>query len=186
MNIYRKADCTNPAILNKIQQGAVFISPTDTIYGLSCDATNNTAVERIRTIKQRPTQPLSIWAPSKEWIIKNCRLTSKSKKWLDKLPGPYTLLLTLKNTAALAPNVTCGQTTIGVRIPDHWFSDVVKKINIPLITTSANIHSEPHMTSLETLNPLVKSKVDFVIYEGEKTARPSTIVDVENETVKER
>ena len=42
------------------------------------------------------------------------------------------------------------------------------------------------MTSLETLNPLVKSQVDFVIYEGEKTARPSTIVDVENETVKER
>ncbi len=187
MNLYSQSDLIkNTRILSKIKSGVVFICPTDTIYSLSCIATNESAVNRLRTMKERPTMPLSIWAPNKEWIEKNCFITPNANKWLKKLPGPYTLILPLLNTSAVAPNVTCGHTTIGVRIPNHWFSEIVSKLNIPLITTSANISGEPHMTSLTTLNQNLKSLVEFIIYEDEKTARPSTIIDVEKEILTKR
>ncbi len=65
---------------------------------------------------------------------------------------------------------------IGVRIPNNWFSTVVKELGVPIVSTSANITKERHMTSLSDLDKDVASKVDFVIYEGKKASSPSTIV----------
>ncbi len=169
-------------ILQRIKDGAVFICPTDTIYGLSCDATNQKAVERIRKLKNRPDSPLSIWAPSKEWISQNCFI---EQKWVDKLPGPYTFIAPMA-TNILAKNVNPKNKTVGVRLPKHWFSEIVEKLNIPLITTSANKAGESHMVSLKTLNQGIKKKVDFIIYEGEKENSPSTLVDTEKDRIIKR
>ncbi len=157
--------------IKKIKEGAIFICPTDTIYGLSCDAENSDSVKKVREIKQRPDAPFSIWAPSKEWIESNCEVEDE----IDNLPGPYTLILPLI-TDSIADEVNPNLKTIGVRIPDHWFSKVVEELGIPLITTSVNLAGEPHMTSMETLDGNIKEKVDFIIYEGEKESRASTII----------
>ncbi|UCG94990.1 MAG: Sua5/YciO/YrdC/YwlC family protein, partial [archaeon] len=76
-----------------VLQGSVFIHPTDTIYGLGCDATRYNSVIRIRQIKQREQKPFSVIAPSKEWILENCVVGEAD---LTRLPGPYTLILKLK------------------------------------------------------------------------------------------
>ena len=87
----------NQKIRNELKisvvEGKVFLYPTDTVYGLGCDATNSAAVKRIRTIKTSD-HPFSIIAPSKEWILKN--MIVKDKKKLDKLPGKYTLIFKMK------------------------------------------------------------------------------------------
>ena len=75
---------------------------------------------------------------------------------------------------------------MGVRIPDHWFSQVVEALGFPIITTSANKTGQPFMTSLENLDSEMKMKVDFIIYEGEKKARPSKIIDLVKGNIKER
>ena len=168
-------------IIERIKSGVVFIHPTDTIYGISCDATNKRAVKKVRLIKQRPSAPFSIWAPSKKWIKDNCIV---DEKWLKYLPGPYTLIVKLKEKV-IADNITNTE-YVGVRIPDHWFSVVVKDLNHPIITTSANRTGEPFMISLETLDKDVEMGVDFMIYEGEKKGKPSTIIDTEKEEFKER
>lgn len=167
-----------------LREGAVFIHPTDTIYGLSCDATNDQAVGKIRDIKERFKRPFSVIAPSKEWIKENCIITQEGEEWLEKLPGPYTLIMKLKNKDAVSEKTNNSMETLGIRIPDHWISHVASAVGKPLITTSANKVDQNFMTSLEDLDPSIKSKVDFIIYEGEKKGRPSKLVHLEGDDVK--
>jgi len=165
----------------KILKGAVFVYPTDTIYGLGCSAKLYNAVKKIREIKERYTMPFSVIAPSKKWIMENCFINEKAKEWLKKLPGPYTLILKLKNKDCIAPNTNIDLDTLGIRIPDHWFSKYVKELGVPVITTSANITGGDFMTSLEDLDLRIKENVDFIVYEGELKGRPSAIVDLTKE-----
>lgn len=162
----------------KIRQGSLFIHPTDTIYGIGCDATNNQAVYNVREAKERYKSPFSVIAPSKGWIRQNCQISKQAEKWLSKLPGPYTLILKLKNKQAIAPNVNMGLDTLGVRIPDHWFTEIIAELKMPIVTTSANVSKENFMTSEENLDRRIASKMEFMVYEGEKHGRPSKIVDL--------
>ncbi len=162
-----------------VMNGAVFIYPTDTIYGIGCNACLQEAVARIREIKETPN-PFSVIAPSKEWIKENCQVPKEAEEWLKKLPGPYTLIFKVKNKTAIADAVTPGRHTLGVRIPNHWCSEIAKNQNIPIVTTSANIHGGTFMTSLENLDKRVHSRVDFIIYEGELKGKPSTLVRFED------
>ena len=57
-----------------------------------------------------------------------------------------------------------------MRIPDHWFSDVIRELGFPIVTTSANRSGQPFTTSLDDLDQVIKDGVDFIIYEGEKKA----------------
>jgi tRNA A37 threonylcarbamoyladenosine synthetase subunit TsaC/SUA5/YrdC len=65
-----------------------------------------------------------------------------------------------------------------VRIPDHWIKDIVKELKIPIISTSVNKAGDEFMTSSETIDTDIQSKVEFVISDGEKTGNPSTLVDL--------
>ena len=160
----------------KISEGAVFIYPTDTIYGIGCDATNPESVLRIRKIKHRESNPFSVAAPSKEWIRKNCVLSAHAEKWLEKLPGPYTLLLKLRNKNAVAEQVGPGTGVLGVRMPGNWFCREAAHLKIPIVSTSANVTGQQHMRSIEDLNREVSESADFIVYEGHKEGRPSSLV----------
>ena len=104
-----------------IKNGAIFIYPTDTIYGLGCDAENNESIGLIRKIKYRDKdKPISIIAPSKEWIKKHCIVEDKL---LEKyLPGPYTLILKKKDKNFL--KTVSSNDSLGVRIPDCEFTEI--------------------------------------------------------------
>ncbi len=165
-------------LFKKIMNGAVFIHPTDTIYGLGCNAESEEAVNKVREIKQRKDNPFSVIAPSKEWIRNNCEISDEGEEWLEKLPGPYTLILKLKNRECIAKSVNLGMESLGVRIPDHWFTKFVEEFGGPVITTSANITGGNFMTSIDNLDSQIKNRVDFIVYEDEKKASPSEIIDL--------
>jgi len=170
--------------LKLIREGAVFLYPTDTIYGIGCDATNDKSVKKIREIKQRAENPFSVIAPSKKWILENCNIHEIQ---LNKLPGPYTFIVNLKKDC-VSGLVNNHMQTLGIRIPDNWFSNIVKELNLPIVTTSVNKQSKEFMTSLDDLDNEIKNKVDFIIYDGEKKGKPSTLIDFtkENIEIKER
>ena len=174
-------------IIKKIKDGAVFIHPTDTIYGLGCNALDEEAVKKIRKIKDRHNTPFSVWVPSQDWIKQNCPPSPTLNKWLKELPGAYTLIVKLKNKKSIAPNINPGNQTLGVRMPDHWLHEFIKEFDFPIVTTSANKTGKTFMTTLEDLDPEIKKNVDFIIYEGEKKAKPSKIINlVEEEKIIDR
>jgi len=179
MQIFTKDDLERRRgkLYRDILNGFIFIYPTDTIYGIGCNAKNKKAVAKIREIKQRSIIPFSVMAPSKEWIYKNCIVAKKAEEWINKLPGPFTFIFPLKNKKAVANNVNPGLISIGIRIPNHWSHSIAKSLNTPIITTSVNISGEEFMISLNNLNPKIKNKINFILYEGKKENKPSQIID---------
>ncbi len=168
-------------IIRDIIRGAVFIYPTDTIYGIGCNALDRDAVQRIRDIKNNQDRPFSVMVPSKGWIFQNCDITEKEHEYLDRLPGHYTIILNLKNKKSVARNVFMEDDTLGLRMPDHWCLEMTRLAKVPIITTSANITGDDFMTSLENLSSEVKNKIDFMIDAGEVAGRPSTLINLTGE-----
>lgn len=170
-------DQNKEVFLKEIKSGIVFVYPTDTIYGIGCDATNSLSVMKIRKIKERQDLPFSVVAPSKDWIRENCVVDDEAEEWLDKLPGPYTLILKLKNKSCVSREVNLDLDTIGVRIPDHWFTDeVISSIGKPVVTTSVNKHGEEYMVSIDNLDSSIWP--EYIFYEGKKDGSPSKIIDL--------
>jgi tRNA threonylcarbamoyl adenosine modification protein (Sua5/YciO/YrdC/YwlC family) len=163
------------AMVKKLRN-SIFIYPTDTIYGIGCDATNEVLVNKIREIKQRFDLPFSVIAPSKDWIADNCVIKTKTQSWLNNLPGPYTLILALTNKNCIAQSVNLKADNLGVRLPENWFTEVVADIGVPIVTTSANVTGQDFLTSIDDLSPVIKEQVDFFIDDGVINGRPSTLI----------
>lgn len=155
-----------------IKQGKIFIYPTDTIYGLGCDATNEQAVEKIKQIKERDRdKPLSVIAPSLEWIEKNCIIDADLDKYL---PGPYTVILKKKEKNFL--NHVSSTDSIGIRIPNCDFTKQIQKAEVPFITTSVNLSGQAFAKNVGEIPEEIKNKVDVVVDTGELNGKPSTLI----------
>tara|TARA_Y100000034_G_scaffold87663_1_gene105134 strand:+ start:9990 stop:10544 length:555 start_codon:yes stop_codon:yes gene_type:complete len=165
-------------IHNKIHSGQIFVYPTDTIYGIGCNALDDEAVKKVRDVKKSENRPYGIIAPSKEWIRNNCEVPAHAEEWLNRLPGPYTLYLKLKNPKAVSRHVNPRDENkiIGVRMPDHWIQKMIAELNVPIITPPANVIGKNFMTSLENLDSDLKKASHFAIYEGEKKGKPSKVI----------
>ncbi len=165
-------------LLSEIKKGSVFIYPTDTIYGIGCDASNENSVLELRALKERYDKPFSVIAPSKEWIYKNCFVRKAAAKYIERLPGAFTFVLNLKkrkNNINKYVNMDMG--TIGVRIPLHPFSDIIKESGKPFVTTSVNIAGRDYAMSVEEMPEKIKENciiIDAGIIEG----KPSALIDL--------
>ncbi len=159
--------------VDDIKHGAVFIYPTDTIYGLGCDATNAESVAMIKGLKyQDKDKPMSVIAPSVDWIKEHCVVDDEL---LEKyLPGPFTLILKKKDVDFMKD--VSENDSLGVRIPDCEFTELVEKAGVPFITTSVNFAGEPFAVKISDIDSKIIDAVDIVIGVGELDGRPSTLV----------
>ncbi|MFH1802431.1 MAG: L-threonylcarbamoyladenylate synthase [archaeon] len=169
----------------EINAGKVFVYPTDTIYGIGCNATNAKAVVKIREIKQKDEKPFSVIVPSKDWILENCVVSDFGREYLDKLPGKFTLILKLKKNVNIAKKELVGEVdTIGVRMPDNWFAEFLSRHGLVFVTTSVNISGEKPIAQVSELNEEIAGGVDYFIDDGLLDSRPSTLIDLSKEKVK--
>ena len=159
-------------IIKQINKGKIFIYPTDTIYGIGCDATNIKAVNKIKEIKQRDKdKPLSIIAPSIDWIKENLIIDCDLDKYL---PGPYTIILKKKNPKFL--EWVSNTDSLGIRIPDHEFTKMIQGAGVPFITTSVNLSGEPFITEIPEISHDILEHIDNIIDYGPLTGQPSTLI----------
>lgn len=171
---YTKAHSEGVRILKK---GGIIVFPTDTVYGMGGDATNEKVAERIYEIKQREGKPLAVIMSGLDMIMKWCELYEESGKIImEYLPGPYTFILKLKKGKTLA----CQKEKIGVRVPNHFFlRKLVENFGKPIIATSANISGEKDAICFEEIDKRILKAMDLGI-DGGKTVleQASTVVDL--------
>ncbi len=168
-------------VVKRIKQGELFIYPTDTIYGMGCNALKQGAVQLLKEIKNRDEKPFSVIAPNKQWIYKNLEVTNK--RFIQKLPGPYTYILKIKKRA-VARNVNPGLKTLGIRMPDHPFTNLIKKSGVPFITTSVNYSGKKPARNIKDIPRRILNKVDIVLDNGFLHNYPSTLIDLTSDIAK--
>jgi len=175
-----------------LQHGGVIIHATETCYGIACDVTNEQAVEKLFTIKQRPfDKPVSALFSSVEQAKDYVLWTDRAEELAAKfLPGPLTLILALRDDAPerlfLGPETS---KTVGVRISSHpWAHELSQVFGKPLSTTSANIHGQPEPYCLEDIErqfATTEFQPDLIIDSGILPKQlPSTIVEVLGDEVR--
>jgi L-threonylcarbamoyladenylate synthase len=124
-----------------IRSGAVIVYPTDTVYGVGADATNADAIERLLRLKQRPPgKPLPVLVPDIATARQFARFDARAERLADAFwPGALSLVLPLGSEAKLAPGVTAGGITVGLRVPDHPVAlALMRDAGCPLAGPSAN------------------------------------------------
>ena len=166
--------------LDEMRNGKVFIYPTDTLFWLWTHAGMSDSVKRIFEIKKREQKPLLVMVPWLDWVTENCEVSKKQMEIMkQKLPGPYSFVLNLKNQNAVSDFVVQGNKSIGIRIPDVWFADLIEEAGVVFTSTSVNISWEPSCISMYDVSEDILSQVDYVVNESMYLSGiPSTIIDL--------
>lgn len=170
------------ATAEAIRAGKVVIAPTDTVYGIIADATNEQAVARIYSIKKRDTgKPLPIFVKNIAMAKKVARVSPAQEKLMEEYwPGKVTLVLCKKEVAKI---YGAGDKTIALRIPFyHFINSLLETSNVPLCGTSANVSGMGASCKIDdVLNQFTGAKLlpDLVINAGDlEPSKPSKIIDL--------
>ncbi|MFI4795569.1 L-threonylcarbamoyladenylate synthase, partial [Listeria monocytogenes] len=164
-----------------LQGGECVAFPTETVYGLGADATNQAAVQKIYEAKGRPSDnPLIVHIARREQMDQFvASYPAKAIQLMEKFwPGPLTVILPLKKDS-LATNVSAGLSTVGVRMPEHPVSlALIGTANIPIAAPSANRSGKPSPTTASHVIEDLDGKIAGIIDGGATgVGLESTVID---------
>ena len=164
--------------VNVLKNGGICIYPTETCYGLGCDATNEKAIKKLRKIKKmNDEKKISIIVSSLEMIKKYGRVTRRVEKIVNLfMPAPLTLVIRKKKSI---PDIL-NKDEIAFRIPNNLVAlRLVKEFEKPITATSANITTKPSIYTFDKIRKVFEGKVDIILDGGDLPLEPpSTIVDM--------
>ncbi|WP_232223245.1 L-threonylcarbamoyladenylate synthase [Candidatus Odyssella acanthamoebae] len=184
--------CFSPEVLYQacalLTAGDVVAIPTETVYGLAADATNDKAVAKIYSVKQRPEfNPLIIHCHSAQQAKQYVAFDSRAEKLADILwPGPITFVLKRRADSPLSLLASSGLDTLAIRIPAHPVAQaLIKAYSKPLAAPSANLSQTISPTSAIDVQASLGSRVPLIIDGGQtRVGVESTIIDLTEETPK--
>lgn len=163
-----------------LREGGIILYPTDTVWGLGCDATNAEAVDRIYRLKR---------SENKKSMLVLCTSADMVVRYVNRAPGiafevmematsPLTLIL--PGATGVAANLIPDEGTLGIRVPDHEFCRrMLRALQQPVVSTSANISGEATPAGLQEVSREIIDGVDFVVnprFEGKPTRKASSII----------
>ncbi|MFT3795764.1 L-threonylcarbamoyladenylate synthase [Flavobacterium sp.] len=168
-----------------IQNGGIILYPTDTVWGIGCDATNAEAVSKIYQLKQRAETQSMIVLMNGEKMMYNVFKDIPEVAWqiLDLSEKPTTLIL--DNPRNVAANVIGSDQTLGIRIVKEPFCfKLMERMKKPLVSTSANISGQPTPKSFAEISPEIINGVDYVVnlQRDKISGKPSTIIKLTSDS----
>lgn len=168
-----------------IKEGGIILYPTDTVWGIGCDATNPEAVAKIYKLKKRAESQSMIVLMNGDKMMYNVFKEIPEVAWqiIELSENPTTLILDKpRNVAA---NLIAPDNTLGIRIVKEPFCfKLLEKMKKPLVSTSANISGQPTPKSFKEISPEIIKGVDYIVnLDRDKIAgKPSTIIKLTNDS----
>ena len=166
-----------------LRAGGLILYPTDTVWGIGCDATNEAAVAKVYALKR---------SEEKTSMLCLMRDADMIVRYVNKAPGiafevmelsdkPLTAIL--PGASGVAKSLIPETQTLGVRVPQHEFCQaLLRKFGKPIVSTSANISGEPAAKRLKEVAEEIINGVDYVVnprFEGKPTGQPSSIIAID-------
>ncbi|MEZ4886147.1 MAG: L-threonylcarbamoyladenylate synthase [Chitinophagales bacterium] len=169
-----------------LQNGGTILYPTDTVWGIGCDATSEEAVKKVYALKQRDESKALIILVKDEEML---------RKYVTEIPSSIAVILThatrpttiiYPNARNLASNLIAEDGSIAIRIPQHDFcQNLLQQWQKPLVSTSANISGEPTPIHFSEISETIKNQVDYVVdsdvFDIQTPTQPSRILKIGEE-----
>ena len=182
-NRYEKSDLQ--AALKVLREGGVILYPTDTVWGIGCDATNADAVSRVYEIKRRVDSKAMLVLLDSAGKLQGYMEKVPETAWmlLEANDGQRPMTIIYPNAKNLAPNLLAEDGSVGIRITHEAFSKALcEQLRHPIVSTSANFSGEPAAAIYSEINPQLLAEVDYVcaFRRADNTSHaPSSIIKVD-------
>lgn len=160
--------------LTALYNGKVILYPTDTIWGLGCDATNSSAVNRIFSIKNRPDKKSMLVLVDNENMLKRYVRDVSDIAWelIEVSDRPLTIIF--PGARNIAPELIGEDGSVGIRIAkDPFCQDLIKRFRKPLVSTSANISGSPSPSLYNEISEEIKEAADHIVSWRQDDLQPS-------------
>jgi L-threonylcarbamoyladenylate synthase len=165
-----------------LRKGGVILYPTDTVWGIGCDATNSEAVKRVYEIKKRADSKALICLVDSESRL--CRYVRNvaDVTWdmIELSTKPLTVIF--DNATGLAENLLAEDGSVGIRVTREEFSkELCYRFQKPIVSTSANISGEPTAMTFDEIDDEIKNAVDYVVRYNQRCKEkhmPSSIIKI--------
>lgn len=169
--------------LEVLNKGGLILYPTDTVWGIGCDATKEEAIAQIYKIKNRPEDSPLIC------LVSNIRMLEKyvyevpdiAYDLIEASDTPLTIIY--DNPMNVAANLPGNDNSLAIRVvKDEFCQRLIAKFKRPLISTSANLSGKPGPASFERIDKSLKGKIDYIVDPSVQRTRnkPSTIIKISN------
>lgn len=166
-----------------MREGGVILYPTDTIWGIGCDATNEDAVRRVYEIKQRADSKAMLVLVDSAVKVDFYVQDVPEVAWdlIELADKPLTIIYS--GARNLAPNLLAEDGSVGIRVTSEEFSKrLCQQFRKAIVSTSANISGQPSPQNFSEISDEIKAAVDYIVdYRREETgkAKPSSIIKLD-------
>ena len=166
--------------LSVLKSGGIILYPTDTIWGIGCDATDAKAVEKIFQLKKRPDEKAMIVLVADERDVLKYVANADLRvfDYLKQNPKPVTVVY--EGAIGMADNLVSKDGSIAIRIcNDSFCKHLIKRFRKPIVSTSANISGQPPAKFFSEINDEIKNAVDYTVkyrQDDRTIANPSSVI----------
>jgi L-threonylcarbamoyladenylate synthase len=167
-----------------LRQGGLILYPTDTIWGIGCDATNAQAVQKVYALKQRPDEKalITLVAEEKDILRYVAAPDLQTFDYLQKTSKPTTVIY--DGAIGLADNLIASDGSIAIRICQESFCrHLIKRYRKPIVSTSANVSGQPAPKVFKDIDSSIINGVDYVVkyrQDDVREALPSSLIKWNN------